>query len=219
MRSGETCASVGETAEQGSVLVGQSSEAAASRSTASDRNGSPRKAVREVFIDSSSGLSFAASLYRAIFIPVCKPYFWLSVPLVVVNFIVGGQAIRAGLFFEKAAAAAVISTSLHEAAHALCLASRDYAHDLSVRVYFMKICVVTRREHSVKRLIIAAVAGPFAGAISALILGFAFNMLPIAYFIAGFNLLNLIPPADDGMRILEAAKAAKTAKTAKTEKS
>ena len=206
MRSGETCASVGETAEQGSVLVGQSSKAV-------KRGGSPRKAVREVFIDSSSVFSFASSIFRAVVVPVSVPYLLLFVPVAALRLWIGNSVDAVFRFFALLVCVAAVSFSAHETVHAACLASREYAHDLSVRVYFMKICVVTRREHSAKRLIIAALAGPFASGVAALLLGFAFNMLPIAYFIAGFNLLNLIPPADDGMRILEAAKAEKTEKT------
>ena len=172
-----------------------------------------RKAVREVFIDSSSVFSFASSIFGAVVVPVSVPYLLLLVPVAALRLWIGNSVDAVFRFFALFVCVAVVSFSAHEAAHALCLASRGYAHDLSVRVYFMKICVVSRREHSVKRLITAAVAGPFAGAISALILGFAFNMLPIACFIAFFNLFALIPPADDGMRILEAAKTAKTEKT------
>lgn len=172
-----------------------------------------RKAVREVFIDSSSVFSFASSIFGAVVVPVSVPYLLLLVPVAALRLWIGNSVDAVFRFFALFVCVAVVSFSAHEAAHALCLASRGYAHDLSVRVYFMKICVVARREHSVKSLITAAVAGPFAGAISALILGFAFNMLPIACFIAFFNLFALIPPADDGMRILEAAKTAKTEKT------
>ena len=145
--------------------------------------------------------------------PVSVPYLLLFVPVAALRLWIGNSVDAVFRFFALFVCVAVVSFSAHEAAHALCLASREYAHDLSVRVYFMKICVVARREYSAKRLIIAALAGPFAGAISALILGFAFNMLPIACFIAFFNLFALIPPADDGMRILEASKTAKTEKT------
>ncbi len=168
-----------------------------------------RKAVREVFIDSSSGLSFAASIFGAVVVPVSVPYLLLLVPVAALRLWIGNSVDAVFRFFALLVCIAAVSFSAHETAHAACLASREYAHDLSVRVYFMKICVVARRGHGAKRFIIAALAGPFAGAISALILGFAFNMLPIACFIAFFNLFALIPPADDGMRILEAAKTAK----------
>ncbi|MBQ1282364.1 MAG: hypothetical protein IIY20_01030 [Bifidobacteriaceae bacterium] len=182
-------------------------------STAAEQDSKPRKTVREVFIDSSSVFSFAASIFRAVVVPVSVPYLLLLVSVAALRLWIGNSADAVFRFFALLVCIAAVSFSAHETAHAACLASREYAHDLSVRVYFMKICVVARREHSAKRLIIAALAGPFAGAISALILGFAFNMLPIACFIAFFNLFALIPPADDGMRILEASKTAKTEKT------
>lgn len=200
-----------EAAAAGSVPAGQSGEAV-------KRDGKPRKAVREVFLDSSSVLSFVSSFLKAAAVPVFAPCFLFLVLLSSLRFSVGGGADVLFKFFAVFLCVSAVSVFLHEMAHAACLASKDYAHDLSVRVYFMKICVVARREHSVKRLIIAAVAGPFAGSVSALLLGFAFNMLPIACFIAFFNLLALIPPADDGMRILEAAKTAKAAKPEKAAK-
>ena len=177
------------------------------------RNGKAHKHIREVFIDSSSAFSFVASFLKATAVPVLIVYLLLLIPVLVLRLRVGSSADAFFRFMALFICIAIASVFLHETAHAACLASRDYAHDLSVRVYFMKICVVARREHSAKRLIIAALAGPCAGGVAALLLGFAFNMLPIAYFIAGFNLLNLIPPADDGMRILEASKTAKTEKT------